>query len=430
MPKCKEYKNVTGIYKIQNKINRHIYIGQASDIYRRWTDYDTQPFNPKQLNYNCTISKAIRKYGINAFEFSLVEECKIEELDEKEIYWIAYFDSYYHGYNETTGGGGSARHGIKVNKHDFKQLCQDLIEDVIPVDIIAEKYGITLNTLTRINQGKFRRLSEYSYPLRFVPCPICGEEKKDLNSVVCLKCAFKVKNRIKASKKNKNKNNKLSKSEIKKIKEITKPPISKEDLKKLIYEADFEFIGKQFNVSSTAVRKWCKKYGLPHLREEIICYSVQEWAEEKFDVIPYAMHKAKETEEEMIKLFIQGKSRAYIAEKYHFKSDRIRTIFKKYKDKIPNYNQLVNALVPVPQNIYQLNQHTLQIIKQYNSITDAEKEFGHSTVQPCLKGKHRTAGGYKWILCSSVPDLTIRDIVPEDKLPKYIRKTKTNKEGE
>ena len=33
MPKCKEYKNVTGIYKIQNKINRHSYIGQASDIY-------------------------------------------------------------------------------------------------------------------------------------------------------------------------------------------------------------------------------------------------------------------------------------------------------------------------------------------------------------------------------------------------------------
>lgn len=405
MPKCSQYKGVSGIYKIQNKINRHIYIGQASDIYKRWKDYDTRPFNPKELNYNTTICKAIRKYGINSFEFTLIEVCPITELDEKEIYWINYYDTYYHGYNETFGGRGSAGHGNKIDKEEFKKLCQDLIEDVISPDIIAKKYNITLDTLTQINYGKLRKMDGYSYPLRIEHCPICGGEKKSFSSVMCTACATKIKSKI----------NIFS--------------ISKEELKKLIYKYSFEYIGKQLGVSPASIRRWCKKYGLPHLREEIIYYSPQEWDDETFDIIPYIPHKAKEIEMEIVTSFQNGTSRAEIKNKYNLSYLRINSILEKHKKRILDYEKLMTSSF-APQNIYQLDQQTLQIIKQYNSITDAEKEFGHSTVQPCLKGKHRTAGGYKWILCSSVPDLTIRDIVPEDKLPKYIRKTKTNREGE
>ena len=128
-------------------------------------------------------------------------------------------------------------------------------------------------------------------------------------------------------------------------------------------------------------------------------------------------------------MFKNGIIRSEIKDKYNLSSLRINNILQKYKNQIPNYDELMTSPF-APHKIYQIDKQTLQIIKQYNSIKEAEKECNSTIIQTCLKGKRRTAGGYKWILCSSVPDLTIRDIVPEDKLPKYIRKTKTNKEGE
>ena len=48
---------------------------------------------------------AIRKYGANAFEWSVIDSAdSIEELRSKEIYWIDKYDSYKNGYNETFGG--------------------------------------------------------------------------------------------------------------------------------------------------------------------------------------------------------------------------------------------------------------------------------------------------------------------------------------
>jgi len=48
------------------------------------------------------------------------------------------------------------------------------------------------------------------------------------------------------------------------------PP--KEELEKLIYEKSFVAIGKMYGVSDNAVRKWCKKYGLPYRYGELHKY--------------------------------------------------------------------------------------------------------------------------------------------------------------
>jgi hypothetical protein len=48
---------------------------------------------------------AIHKYGIKNFDFNILEVCSIEQLDERERYWISYYDSYNNGYNRTPGGG-------------------------------------------------------------------------------------------------------------------------------------------------------------------------------------------------------------------------------------------------------------------------------------------------------------------------------------
>ena len=46
----------------------------------------------------------MRKYGIENFTFSVIEECSQEQLNEREIYWIEYYDTYKNGYNSTLGG--------------------------------------------------------------------------------------------------------------------------------------------------------------------------------------------------------------------------------------------------------------------------------------------------------------------------------------
>lgn len=96
-----EVINMIGIYKIENKINHHIYIGQSSNIYERWTNHKWVANKGKD---NTTLYQALRKYGIENFSFEIIEECSLEELNEKEIYWISYYDSYNNGYNESPGG--------------------------------------------------------------------------------------------------------------------------------------------------------------------------------------------------------------------------------------------------------------------------------------------------------------------------------------
>lgn len=89
-----------GIYKITNKINNHAYIGQSIHIYQRWEEHI------RLIDSDCTYTlyNAFRKYGLINFDFLILEECKQEQLNEREIYWIAYYDTFYNGYNETKGG--------------------------------------------------------------------------------------------------------------------------------------------------------------------------------------------------------------------------------------------------------------------------------------------------------------------------------------
>ena len=52
---------------------------------------------------------------------------------------------------------------------------------------------------------------------------------------------------------------------------------SREELKNLIRTTSFLQIGKTYNVSDNAVRKWCDNYGLPRKSSEIKSYSDEKW---------------------------------------------------------------------------------------------------------------------------------------------------------
>ena len=95
---------MVGIYMYQNKINKHCYIGQSIDIQKRRWDHQSDYKCEKSSSYNCQFYQALRKYGFENFEFSILEECLKEELDDKEIFYIKKYDSFKNGYNATEGG--------------------------------------------------------------------------------------------------------------------------------------------------------------------------------------------------------------------------------------------------------------------------------------------------------------------------------------
>ena len=89
-----------GIYKITNKINGKVYIGQSVDIDTRWR----QHINAKD---NVLIHKSIQKYGAENFSFEVLLECPADMLDVWERDMIALYDCISpKGYNLTEGGGG------------------------------------------------------------------------------------------------------------------------------------------------------------------------------------------------------------------------------------------------------------------------------------------------------------------------------------
>lgn len=92
-----------GIYKITNKINGKSYIGQSVHIQKRWEQHISLS---KNTDNDTPLYRAIRKYGVNNFDFSVIEECLEEDLNNREIYWINFYNTYEDGYNASLGGGG------------------------------------------------------------------------------------------------------------------------------------------------------------------------------------------------------------------------------------------------------------------------------------------------------------------------------------
>lgn len=90
----------SGIYKITNLTNNMSYIGQAKDIYERY--YNHHIYDYLRLDYD--LYKAMREDGFDNFTIEVLELCPVELLDEKEIYWIQYYDTFNNGYNMTKGG--------------------------------------------------------------------------------------------------------------------------------------------------------------------------------------------------------------------------------------------------------------------------------------------------------------------------------------
>jgi group I intron endonuclease len=91
------------IYRITNSINGKSYIGQTKNKLKyRWKDHCR---NAEKDNNNYFYN-AIRKYGTECWTLETLEEVKdVNLLNEREIYWIEFYNTFKDGYNLRSGGG-------------------------------------------------------------------------------------------------------------------------------------------------------------------------------------------------------------------------------------------------------------------------------------------------------------------------------------
>lgn len=91
------------IYKITNTINGKSYIGQTiQNVKERF--YQHCATKCSKAVSNMAIHRAIKKYGKSNFIVEVIEEIDSANLNDRERYWIKYYNSYNNGYNSTKGG--------------------------------------------------------------------------------------------------------------------------------------------------------------------------------------------------------------------------------------------------------------------------------------------------------------------------------------
>lgn len=112
------------IYKLQNKINGKVYIGQTIQ-----TVSDRLYRHKSQINKSA-ISLAIQKYGFDNFEVSTIQTCESqEELNAAEYHWVNHYDCISpKGYNLKEGGGSKGKASDELRK----RLSEAHIGQVIP----------------------------------------------------------------------------------------------------------------------------------------------------------------------------------------------------------------------------------------------------------------------------------------------------------
>lgn len=161
---------MTGIYKITNRESGLSYIGKSKNIERRWQEHKSDSFcseekwEKNKRGEQTYFHKALRKYGENAFDWEIIEECSENQLNEREQFWISYYHTWIHdplcnGYNLTKGGdgytcgGGENAPGNKLTQKEVNIIKQKLREHWTAKQIQEIFPNVLNTTISNINNG-------------------------------------------------------------------------------------------------------------------------------------------------------------------------------------------------------------------------------------------------------------------------------------
>lgn len=238
-----------GIYKIQNKVNGKIYIGQSKNIERRWNEHRKVASRRKSQQKDYPLYQDMGKYSIDKFEFSIIEDCQdlpSDIMTQRESYWIHYYNSINQGYNQTDPlkwmPGDKAWN--KLTKEDVLKIIELLQNSQHTQTEIARIFNVADSVISNINTGETYKQENVNYPIREVQrvkpayCSNCGKPISiGTKHGMCIQCLGLTQLRL----------------------SITKEEL-KEDLK--FYQGNLAAISRKYNVGDHTIKKYCKRFGL------------------------------------------------------------------------------------------------------------------------------------------------------------------------
>lgn len=140
------------IYKVENKINHKIYIGQTVKTLEKRRD---EHYKSVKRGSSFKFHNALRKYNSSVFKWSIIEYVKNKkDLKNRESYWIEYYKSYENGYNLTKGDSNPMNFQPSKQHHD----------NIMKSKEVRDKISNSMKK--RIAEGKFfteehrRKISE------------------------------------------------------------------------------------------------------------------------------------------------------------------------------------------------------------------------------------------------------------------------------
>lgn len=231
---------MVGIYTITNKKDGMTYVGQSINILQRWRGHR------KDANHlDSHMYRSMRKYGLDNFEFKVLRECRKDELDELEIYYIKKLNTITpNGYNVSTGGSNGSV-GVALDYETVQKIKKELPTAESSTGL-ANKYQVSLNTISSINLGNSWYEDDTDYPIR---------DWFNENKNKCVDCEVEI-----SAKATRCRPCHLINARVAKGPTPERP--SAEELEKLLWDTNFTEVGRKFGVSDNAVRKWCLNYGM------------------------------------------------------------------------------------------------------------------------------------------------------------------------
>ncbi len=141
-----------GIYKFTNPKGK-VYIGKSKHIEVRKEDYKSEKiYQQRKIYYS------IKKYGLENHEFEIIEECSIDQLDEREIYWIKQYNSVEEGLNLTYGGDGGRK-----SKESLELFRLNIMKPILQYDLegnFIKEYRGASEAIEDIGYGQANNIND------------------------------------------------------------------------------------------------------------------------------------------------------------------------------------------------------------------------------------------------------------------------------
>lgn len=138
-----------GIYAIVNERNNKVYVGQSTNIPKRWDQHK------RELKSGTHHNKSLQRDYDNGDNFTYQVLAYGYDLDDLERHYINKYDSYYNGYNQTKGGSGQNYDALNlIQETNHFKITWDKTSKILAIAIIICLIIGTIPIITTLMDGK------------------------------------------------------------------------------------------------------------------------------------------------------------------------------------------------------------------------------------------------------------------------------------